>query len=405
MSDDPVSLEGRALLLTYDFPPMGGGIARWMGEMALRYPPGTLTVSTARHSGSQAGDARYPNQVDRLDLPGRRLRTVQGLVRWSHRAGRLAKSQGSEFAWCGQLRPAAYPARWLHATTGMPYGIVMHGGDLLTLRRHLHSARKRPVVRTLLGTAATIVANSRWTADLCRSVCDDLGIAFEGRLQVIPLGTDPAVFRPGLDPREARAAFGLPEGRWLITVARLTPHKGIDTGIRCLAALAAEMPDLRYAVIGAGHDLVRLEALARDLAVGHRVHFLGQVGDADLPSLYNLGDVYLGPSRLGPNAVEGFGISIIEASACGLPVVVGNSGGTSEAVRDGETGVLVNAEDPGAFAATVRSLLDDHDQARRMGAAGRRAVETFFNWDRVVLAMRALGRECAEASGPHPPSG
>jgi len=405
MSGDPDAPAGRDLLLTFDFPPMGGGIARWMGEIARRYPPGTLTVSTVRHSGSHEADATYPNRVDRLDLPGRRLRTVQGLVRWSHRAGRLAKSHGSEFAWCGQLRPAAYPARWLHATTGMPYGVVIHGGDLLTLRRHLHSTRKRPVVRTLLGTAARIVANSRWTADRCRSVCADLGIALEGRLQVIPLGTDPAVFRPGLDPTEARATFGLPEGRWLITVARLTPHKGIDTGIRCLAALAPEMPDLRYAVVGTGSDLARLQTLARDLAVAHRVYFLGQVGDADLPGLYNLGDVYLGPSRLQADGVEGFGISIVEASGCGLPVVVGKSGGTSEAVRDGETGILVNAEDPGAFAATVRSLFDDRDQAGRMGAAGRRAVETFFNWNRVVRAMRALGRECAEAGGPPPPSG
>lgn len=391
------------LLLTYDFPPIGGGIARLMDEVARRYPPGTLTVSTGQQPGSHATDAGLPNRIDRLGFPARRLRTVQGLIRWSHRVGRLARSTGSEFAWCGQLRPAAYPARWLHATTGMPYGVVVYGGDLLRLPRHLRSARKRAVVRSLLGNTAAIMAISRWTADQCRSVCDGLGLTLEERLRVIPLGTDPAVFRPGLDTRGARAAFGLLEGRWLITVARLTPHKGIDTGIRCLAALAREIPNLRYAVVGTGPDQARLEGLAHELGVGDRVRFLGLVPEADLPGLYNVGDVYLGPSRLHESDVEGFGISIVEASASGLPVVVGRSGGTSDAVRDGETGALVDAEDPAAFAAAVRPILQDPDRAARMGAAGRRAVETFYNWDRVVLAMQTLGRESAEAVRPTQP--
>jgi len=393
------------LLLTFDFPPMGGGIARLMGEMARRYPAGTLVVSTGQQSGSEAVDRTFPNQVDRVAIPSRRLRTAPGLVRWTHRAGKLSRSHCAEFVWCGQLRPAAYPARWLHARTGVPYGVVVYGGDLLILERHSRAARKRLVARSLLGAAAVIIAISRWTADLCRQVCDDLGLALEERLRVIPLGTDPAAFRPGLDARAARAAFGLAEGRWLITVARLTPHKGIDTGIRCLASLAQEIPDLRYAVVGTGPDQARLKALAHDLGVGDRVRFLGLVSEADLPGLYNVGEVYLGPSRLEACSAEGFGIAIVEASACGLPVLVGRSGGTSEAVRDGETGMLLDAEDPGAFAAALRSLLQDHDRAARMGAAGRRAVETFFNWDRVVLAMRTLGRECAEAAGTHPPSG
>ncbi|NNG16655.1 MAG: glycosyltransferase family 4 protein [Gemmatimonadales bacterium] len=384
------------LLLTYDFPPMGGGIARWMGELAQQYPAGSLVVSTGHQYDSEDVDRSYANRIDRVSVPARRLRTVQGLVRWTRRARSVCRSEGVEFVWCGQLRPAAYPARWLFARTRMPYGVLVYGGDLLTLRRRIRSARKRPIIRSLLGNAGAIVAISRWTADLCGQVFDDLRLPLpDARLHVVPLGTDPDRFRPGLDPSAARMAFDLPEGRWLVTVARLLPHKGIDTGIRCLAALGRDVPELRYAVAGTGPDLERLAALARDLAVRDRVHFLGHVPDAHLPALYNMAEVYLAPSRLQEDDVEGFGIAISEASASGLPVVAGRSGGTADAVRDGETGLLVDPEDPDAFIEAARLLLSDRALAGAMGRAGRRAVETFFNWDRVARAMRDIGCRAA----------
>src|SRR5207253_3121387 len=88
------------------------------------------------------------------------------------------------------------------------------------------------------------------------------------------------------------------------------------------------------------------------------------------------------PHSRGRIGVEGFGISLVEASACGLPVVAGNSGGVPDAVRDGETGFLVPPEDPAAFSDAICRLLADDELARRVGAAGRRAVETYYNWDR-----------------------
>src|SRR2546421_8942916 len=91
--------------------------------------------------------------------------------------------------------------------------------------------------------------------------------------------------------------------------------------------------------------------------------------------------------RLG---VEGFGIALVEASACGRPVVAGNSGGIPDAVRDGETGFLVPPEEPAAFADAICRLLADPAAANRMGQNGRRAVETYFNWDRVVRDLREI---------------
>src|SRR5207245_951545 len=128
--------------------------------------------------------------------------------------------------------------------------------------------------------------------------------------------------------------------------------------------------------------------------VAERVRFLSEVSERDLPALYNIATVYVGASRRAERiGVEGFGLALVEASACGLPVVAGNSGGIPDAVRDGETGFLVPPEDPAAFADAICRLLADKAAAQRMGQAGRRAVETYFNWDRVVRDLRAIEAE------------
>jgi phosphatidylinositol alpha-1,6-mannosyltransferase len=178
-----------------------------------------------------------------------------------------------------------------------------------------------------------------------------------------------------------------------MSVARLTRHKGIDTAIHALAQLAPEYPNLAYAVVGSGADLPSLEKLSHALGVADRVRFLAQVPDADLPALYNCAEVYLGLSRLMDERVEGFGISLVEAAACGLPVVAGDSGGISEAVRDGVTGLLVKADQPGAAALAVRRLLDDRQLGLRLGREGRRAVEDYYNWNRVAANVAEIGHE------------
>ena len=390
------------LLLTYDFPPIGGGIARWMADLAKRYPPGTLVVSTGQHPDAPEVDATFPNRVDRLPLPARRLRSLRGLLFWSRRAAVLTRECGAEFIWCGNMKPAAYPAKWTMERLGTPFGILLHGGDLLILQHQVHqSLLKRRTARALLSSAAVLVANSRWTRERCLTLLSELEIEpGEHRVQVVPLGADHVFFRPGVDTAAVRERYRLGEGRWLLSVARLSRHKGVDTALKALAGLSSRYSDLRYAVVGSGEELDALEEEARQLGVGDRVRFLTGVPDSDLPALYNCADVYLGVSRLMEQRVEGFGISIAEASACGVPVVAGRSGGIPEAVRDGETGFLVDAEGPAAVAEAVVRLLDDRELRARLGAAGRRAVETYYNWDRVADDLARLGRELAQRAMP-----
>jgi phosphatidylinositol alpha-1,6-mannosyltransferase len=383
------------LLLTYDFPPMGGGIARWMGELARRYTPGALVVSTGQHADAADVDAMFPNRIDRLPVPSRRLRSVQGILLWSRRAAVLARSTGAEFIWCGNIKPATYPAKWTKERLGTPFGILLHGGDILILQHQVHqSVLKRRTAKALLSSAAVLVANSQWTRDHCLTLLGELDLEPPpGQVQVVPLGADHLFFRPGLDTREVRARYGLTQGRWLLSVARLTRHKGIDIALRALALLSHDYPDLRYAVVGTGEEHEALETEARALGIGDRTRFLTNVPDRDLPALYNCGEIYLGVSRLMEQRVEGFGISLVEASACALPVVAGRSGGIPEAVRDQETGLLVDAERPEAVRDALARLLNDAGMRSRLGSAGRRAVEEFYNWDRVTADLRRIGHE------------
>lgn len=370
-----------------------------MGELALRYPLNQLLVSTGTYDGAAASDARFPQTIDRVGIRATRLRTINGLAAWTWRARRLVREHHPRFVWCGELKPAAYPARWLARPGGPPLGAFVYGTELLLLEAKMAGAFKRRTARWLCERFDTVIAISHWTADVARRVLHALDLPdVAARVRVVHLGTEPRHFRPGLDTAAVRARYGLDGGPWLLTVSRLEWHKGIDTLIRALPRIRAAHPDARYAVAGTGDRLPQLERLAAETGVADAVRFLGAVPEADLPPVYNAADLYVGASRYHELMAEGFGISLVEASACGLAVVGGRSGGVPDAVRHGETGVLVDPDDPEAIAATVNALLADRERRASLGAAGRRAVETYYNWDRVVRDVRAIEAELT--SGP-----
>jgi phosphatidylinositol alpha-1,6-mannosyltransferase len=175
----------------------------------------------------------------------------------------------------------------------------------------------------------------------------------------------------------------------ILTVARVVPHKGQDMGIRAVAALRQDFPELRYIVVGEGPDEQRLRALAKELGVSDTVGFVGAMRDDELPEAYATSTIYLGASRVVSDIdAEGFGISFVEAAASGIPSVAGDSGGVRSAVRDGETGIVVPATDSDAITDAIRSLLLNPERRKKMGIAGRLAVETHYNWDRVARDVR-----------------
>ncbi|MGH7582719.1 MAG: glycosyltransferase family 4 protein [Gemmatimonadales bacterium] len=384
------------LLFSHDFPPMGGGIARLTAAIARAYPPGELIVSTGTLDGSIASDAAIPQRVDRIAVPANRLRTMPGLLNWSRRGVSLAGDPAARFAWCDSVRPAGYPARWAYRRTGLPYGIMTYGGDLISLRARMERSRlKHRVMRSILDHAAVFVAVSRWTADECRTLFEDLGLPhLAARVRTVLPGTDPVASPSAADVVERfRRARNLPDGRWIVTVARLAPHKGIDTAIRVVARLVHDEPSLQYLVVGSGDYGPSLVELATAEGVADRVHIVSDVVDDELPAAYAMSELYLGLSRRTDTEVEGFGIAFLEAAAHGLPAVAGASGGTADAVVDGQTGILVEPEDVDAAADGVRCFLNDPAMARRYGEAARRRVEAELNWANTVAKLRSIAEE------------
>jgi phosphatidyl-myo-inositol dimannoside synthase len=392
----------RALLAVRDFPPMGGGIARAMGEIARHAPAGSLLVSTGHVPGSDRFDATSHSRVDRLPVKSARLRNPAGLGWWAIRAARLAREHRAEFVWAGNLKPAGYVARWLHARAGLPYGLIVYGLDLQWLAHQARESRlKRRVARAIIGSASGTVAISSWTAARFRELARQLGLeGAAARVRVIPLGVNPSTFRPELPTASVRERYGLDTRPWLLTVARLVPHKGIDLGIEVLRGLRQEGIEVGYAIVGEGPAGEELRRLVDAQGLSAHVRFLGAVPDADLPALYNSASAYVGLSREAGVHVEGFGLSFLEAAACGLPVVAGRGGGTADAVANGITGYLVETSSAAEPTSAVRRLLQDPSQARIMGGAGRARVEGEFAWERVVRDLEDAARGFTRGQAP-----
>ncbi|MFN2432596.1 MAG: glycosyltransferase family 4 protein, partial [Gemmatimonadota bacterium] len=387
----------RTLFLSADWKPDRGGIAELHASLLAPFPAGAVEVSTVR---APAGwrDV-FPHPVRRLPMGFRESSRLPGLVRWTLAARRRVRDGGFDVALAGTLRPAGGVAAALRRLEALPFALLVHGKDVLKERAKVErSPLYRALAGHLLRAAGAVVANSRFTADEARELGRAAGAPeLAERVHVVHPGADPLRFHPGDDGvRELRARLGLEARRVALTVGRLEARKGMDAALEAVASLAGEFPDLVYVVAGAGprNEDLRRRASSADLA--GRVLFLGDVADDELPALYRAAELFLLPSRReAGDEVEGFGLVLLEASATGLPVVGGRSGGVADAVLEGETGILVDPASSADLARAMRALLADPGLAARLGGGGRDAVLRRFNWDRAAGEVQGILAELA----------
>jgi phosphatidyl-myo-inositol alpha-mannosyltransferase len=236
-----------------------------------------------------------------------------------------------------------------------------------------------PVLRRVARRLAVRIAVSRRAEAFERA-------RIGGTFEIVPNGVDVGRFA-------AAPPADLPEGTRLLFVGRLDARKGFPVAVRAFGALAGTRPDLRLIVAGDGPERDAVDLLAP--ALRPRVTMLGEVANADLPSVATACHLYLGPSTGG----ESFGVVLIEAMAAGLPVIASDTPGYDEVVHDGVDGLLVPPSDPVALAVAAGRVLDDAALGARLAAAGRDRART-FDWSIIVERIEALYDRALRAGPP-----
>lgn len=359
----------RTLIVTNDFPPRAGGIQSFVHGLAARRPPESVVVYAPRWPGSAAFDARQPYPV---------VRHPTSLMLPTREVGRRAARLVSEFKCETVVFGAAAPLGLLAPRTREA------GARRIVMLTHGHEAAWAgvPLARGLLARigahADAVTYLGEYTRRrLARVIPPD-------RLVRLTPGVDTGLFRPGAGGEEVRATLGLQGRPVVVCLSRLVPRKGQDVLLRAWPRVLGAVPGAVLLIVGGGPYRSTLERLARPL--GGSVRLTGPVPWASLPAYLDAGDVFAMPcrTRLGGLDVEGLGIVYLEASATGLPVVAGSSGGAPDAVLDGETGLVVDGTRPEEVAGALVRLLEDPAQAREMGERGRAWAEREWDWSHVT---------------------
>ena len=361
---------GRTLLVTNDFPPRPGGIQQFVHNLAVRQPPGSVVAYASTWKGAAAFDARQPFEVVREDT-GLLLPTPAV----ARRAAEIARSHGCDSVWFGAASPLGLLADGLRRRAGIERAVSLtHGHEI--------GWAALPGARQLLRRIARGNDVVTYLTEFQR-VRLDRALRGLTSLERLTPGVDVEAYHPGVDGSQVRARYGLGDRPVIVCVSRLVPRKGQDMLIRALPTIRRRVPGAALLVVSGGPYREKLQALARAEGVESDVVFTGSVRWEDLPAHYAAGDVFAMPCRTRRAGldVEGLGIVYLEASATGLPVLAGDSGGAPDAVREGETGHVVSGTDVPAIADRLAELLAERGRARAMGAAGRAWVEKEWRWE------------------------
>ena len=362
----------RVLLVTNDFPPRRGGIQSYLQELVEHLVAAgghTVTVYAPKWKGAGEFDRAADYEVIRH--PGTLMLPEPSVIT---RMRKLIDRHDADTVWFGAAAPLALLAPLARSAGAHRVVASTHGHEV--------GWSMLPVARSALrriGDGTDVITYvSRYTR---RRFAAAFGS--DAALEHLPPGVDTDRFAPDEVARaELRARYRLGGRPVVVCVSRLVPRKGQDMLIRAMPAIRERVPGTALVVVGGGPYRDALRRLAHSFGVADHVVFTDGVPGDELPAHHAMADVFAMPCRTRGAGldVEGLGIVYLEASATGVPVVAGRSGGAPETVRDGRTGVVVDGWDVGAIAATVADLLADPDRAARMGAAGRRWVLEQWQW-------------------------
>ena len=363
----------KILCITNDFGPRTGGIETFVIGLIERLPKNTVIVYTNAQDKSEEYDQRWRDDfgVEVIRDKARILLPTPGVA---YCISALVKDRAIKTAFFGAAAPLALLTPTLRRAGVKKVVALTHGHEVWWSKIWPFTWAIKSIARnvdhlTYLGEF-TRKAISRVISDSARA----------SMVKIAP-GIDTDHFAP-VDSTDVKKSLGLTEKKVIVSVGRLVHRKGQDVLITAMPEILREIPDAHLLLIGEGPYRQYLESQVKKLQIDSHVSFIGRISYADLPRYICLGEVFAMParSRLAGLEVEGLGIVYLEASACGLPVIAGNSGGAPDAVREGVTGVVVDGRDRQTVAQSITELLAAPERARTMGLAGRAWITEEWRW-------------------------
>lgn len=365
-------------VVTNDFPPRIGGINYYVDQLMRCLPAGTATIFASRHPGWEAFDAGYPHEVIRIETE--MMLPVPSVERRLHDELRRVRPDLVMF---GATWPLGHLGPAIRRKLGIPYGGFTHGLELT-------GALVPGLLRHIGRDASLLTAASAWARGKLEGA-----FGWRDRMKVLPSGIDAARFRPDTSDAVVRQRHALGSAPVVCCVSRLVARKGQDMLIRALPTVARTVPDVKLLIVGIGPYERSLRELARRTGVEDRVVFAGAAPYEELANYFRAGDVFAMPcrSRWFGFDIEALGAVFLQGAAVGRPVIAGDSGGAPEAVRHGETGLVVDPTRPEPLAEALLALLTDRARAAAMGRAGAEWMHREWTWAHMARRMEAMFRE------------
>ncbi|WP_029631255.1 glycosyltransferase family 4 protein [Zavarzinella formosa] len=379
-------MAGRILLFSDIFPPKTGGSGRWFWEIYSRLPREEVLIAAGRGAGAEAFDKTHDLKMLRLpiEMRTRGIRSFSNLkhyLKLASMVGKIVKREKITAIHCARNLPEGFMAYLVQRRRGTKYLCYVHGEDVGVSSTSRELAW---MTRRVFAGASMVVANSNNTRNM---LLKEWNLP-EAKVRLLYPGVDTKRFSPVPASETERAELGWTGRKVLLTVGRLQKRKGHDCLIKAVKTIREKHPDVLYAILGDGEELPHLKKLVESEGVADHVQFVGEVTDAILMRCYQQCDLFVLPNRTIGKDFEGFGMVLLEAQACGKPVVAGASGGTAETMQIPETGRVVNCDTPEPLAKLLIEMLDNPAELKAMGERGRQWVCDRFDWD-------ALSRQAA----------
>ena len=360
----------KVLLVTNDLGPRAGGIETFVLGLIEGLPKDSLIIYTSSQKGDKAFDAQLLEKFGAVVIRDR-AKMLLPTPRITRKAVKILKQQQIKNVWFGAAAPLALMAGKLRSAGASNIVALTHGHEVWWA--------KIPILKSLLKKIIKDVDHLGYLGDFTKGEIAKISNQPQKFLQIAP-GIDTQHFAPKIARGDLIEKYRLDGRRVIVRVGRLVHRKGQDELVKAMPKILEQFPDAILLFVGEGPIKQMLFNSAKQLGVLPKVVFAGRVSHHDLPDYICLGEIFAMPvrSRFSGLEVEGLGIVYLEASACGLPVIVGNSGGAVDAVLDKKTGLLVDGTKSDQIADAICELLANPERAKQMGAAGRDWV--INNW-------------------------